>query len=71
MVSQIPKVQVNTTSPGQGARTHHSFTINRDVNLQPEITSVVCGVGKLKRKECNKDKWVPANTGRGRDIHTA
>ncbi len=51
--------------------TLHTFTIKRDVNLQPEITSVVCGVGELKWKECNKDQWVPANTGRGRGIHTA
>ncbi len=51
--------------------TRRSFTNRRDVNLQPEITSVVRGVGELKRKERNKDQWVSVNTGRGRNIHTA
>ncbi len=72
MVSQIPEVHIkHYLSTGQGARTHRSFTTKRDVNLQPEIMSVVCGVGELKRKERNKDQKVPANTVRGRGIHTA
>ncbi len=72
MVSQIPEVHIKQYLPtGRGARTHRSFTIKLDVNLQTEITSVACGVGELKRKERNKDQWVPANTGRGRGIHTA
>ena len=72
MVSQIPEIHIKHYLPtGQGVRTRRSFTTKWDVNLQPEITSVVCGVGKLKRKERNKDQWVPANTGRGRGIHTA
>ncbi len=72
MLSQIPEIYIKYCLPTvQGARTHRSFTIRRDVNLQPEITSVVCVVGELKRKERNKDQWVPANTGRGRGIHTA
>ncbi len=36
--------------------------------MQPEITSVVCGVGELKMKERNRD---PVNMGRGRGIYTA
>ncbi len=54
---------LNTVSLGQGVRIRRSFTNRRDVKLQPEIKSVVCGVGELKRKECNKDQWVLVNTG--------
>ncbi len=72
MVSQIQKYTLDTLSPQEGrARTHRSCTIKRDVNLQPEITSVARGVGELKRKERNKNQWVLSNAGRRRGIHTA
>ncbi len=52
MVTQILKYILDTLSPQKGrARTHRSCTIKRDVNLQLEITSVVRGVGELKRKD--------------------
>ncbi len=62
---------LNTISLAQGARTQLSFTNRRDVDLQQEVTSVVCGVGELKSKERNKDQWVPVNMGRGHGIHPA
>ncbi len=72
MVSQILEYTLDIFSPQKGrARTHRSCTIGRDVNLQPEIISVVRGVGELKRKERSKNQWVLANTGRRRGIHTA
>ena len=37
-------------------RTRQTLSLQRrDVNLQPEITSVVCGVGELKSKARNRD----------------
>ncbi len=64
MVSQVPEIHIKYGLPtGQGVRTRRSCTIRRDVSLQPEITSVVCRVGELKRKGRNKDQWVPVNTG--------
>ena len=62
---------LNTVSLGQGARARRSFTNRRDVNLQPEIMSLVRGVWELKRKERNRDQWVPINMGPACGTHTA
>ncbi len=56
MVSRIPKIQSNYYfSRHWNEDMSNSLTTRRDVNLQPEITSVVCEVRELKIKEHNRD----------------
>ncbi len=71
MVSQeVPKIHSNHCLSQERGHVN-SLTTRRDVNLQPEIMSVVRGVGEPKRKEHKRDQWVPVNMGRGHGIHTA